>query len=119
MTLVFSEISAQLYLGKLDSSTNNINFPLLVLQFGDVLCDVWVAFDVLCCTASILNLCMISVDRYVLAIHLCNLLCLSSCVAQFMAKALRLKGTSDEKGNGRVWFIFKAFTQAQTDAELD
>lgn len=27
-------------------------------------CNVWVAFDIMCSTASILNLCMISVDRY-------------------------------------------------------
>ncbi|XP_042236732.1 5-hydroxytryptamine receptor 1-like isoform X1 [Homarus americanus] len=33
-------------------------------QFGQLACDVWVSFDVLSCTASILNLCMISVDRY-------------------------------------------------------
>lgn len=33
-------------------------------QFGGLACDVWVSFDVLSCTASILNLCMISVDRY-------------------------------------------------------
>ncbi|XP_053946747.1 5-hydroxytryptamine receptor 1 [Anastrepha ludens] len=33
-------------------------------NFGRILCDVWVSFDVLCCTASILNLCAISVDRY-------------------------------------------------------
>uniref|UniRef100_A0A1B6DW61 G-protein coupled receptors family 1 profile domain-containing protein n=1 Tax=Clastoptera arizonana TaxID=38151 RepID=A0A1B6DW61_9HEMI len=33
-------------------------------NFGPIICDVWVSFDVLSCTASILNLCMISVDRY-------------------------------------------------------
>ncbi|KAJ8396976.1 hypothetical protein AAFF_G00012990 [Aldrovandia affinis] len=27
-------------------------------------CEVWVAFDIMCSTASILNLCIISVDRY-------------------------------------------------------
>lgn len=32
--------------------------------FGPLLCDLWVSFDVLSCAASILNLCMISVDRY-------------------------------------------------------
>nr|XP_006642180.1 PREDICTED: 5-hydroxytryptamine receptor 6 [Lepisosteus oculatus] len=32
------------------------------------LCSVWVSFDVMCCSASILNLCLISLDRYLLII---------------------------------------------------
>ncbi|CAJ0583806.1 unnamed protein product, partial [Mesorhabditis spiculigera] len=32
--------------------------------FGDVLCQLWATSDVLLCTASILNLCVISLDRY-------------------------------------------------------
>lgn len=32
--------------------------------FGPMVCDLWVSIDVLSCAASILNLCMISVDRY-------------------------------------------------------
>jgi len=34
-----------------------------VWGLGDALCDAWVACDVMCCTASILNLAAISVDR--------------------------------------------------------
>ncbi|KAM4719514.1 alpha-1A adrenergic receptor [Anableps anableps] len=32
--------------------------------FGRAFCNVWAALDVLCCTASILSLCVISIDRY-------------------------------------------------------
>uniref|UniRef100_A0A1B0D5K4 G-protein coupled receptors family 1 profile domain-containing protein n=1 Tax=Phlebotomus papatasi TaxID=29031 RepID=A0A1B0D5K4_PHLPP len=33
--------------------------------FGDLWCRIWLAVDVWMCTASILNLCAISLDRYV------------------------------------------------------
>ncbi len=33
--------------------------------FGSIFCDVWATVDVLCCTASIMSLCVISVDRYI------------------------------------------------------
>ncbi|XP_037611417.1 D(5)-like dopamine receptor [Sebastes umbrosus] len=35
-----------------------------VWLFGRFFCDTWVAFDIMCSTASILNLCVISMDRY-------------------------------------------------------
>lgn len=34
--------------------------------FGDWFCDVWISFDIMCSTASILNLCAISLDRFIL-----------------------------------------------------
>ncbi|KAJ8001190.1 hypothetical protein DPEC_G00188720 [Dallia pectoralis] len=33
--------------------------------FGRLFCNIWAAVDVLCCTASIMSLCVISIDRYI------------------------------------------------------
>lgn len=45
-----------------------VNFIAGYWVFGEVFCYVWLTSDVLCCTASILNLCAIALDRYY-AIH--------------------------------------------------
>lgn len=37
--------------------------------WGDIWCSMWLAIDVLLCTASILSLCAISLDRYVAVTH--------------------------------------------------
>ena len=36
---------------------------------GNVACNVWLTVDVLCCTASIWNLCMIAVDRHTAVVY--------------------------------------------------
>ncbi|KAL2311282.1 hypothetical protein Nmel_002982 [Mimus melanotis] len=32
--------------------------------FGQLLCDIWLSSDIICCTASILHLCVLALDRY-------------------------------------------------------
>ena len=41
-------------------------------NFGEVFCDIHSAVDVLLCTASILNICLISIDRYWSIAHAIN-----------------------------------------------
>ncbi|XP_020373246.2 5-hydroxytryptamine receptor 6 [Rhincodon typus] len=49
------------------------------------LCSIWYSFDVMCCSASILNLCVISLDRYFLIISpLKYKLRMTSCRALFL-----------------------------------
>lgn len=47
---------------------NVVNSVVGYWLFGAVFCNMWLTFDILMCTASILNLCAIAVDRYY-AIH--------------------------------------------------
>ncbi len=47
---------------------NVANFIIGRWVFGVLFCNMWLTFDILTCTASILNLCAIAIDRYY-AIH--------------------------------------------------
>ncbi|XP_043275602.1 dopamine receptor 1-like isoform X2 [Venturia canescens] len=56
---------ADLFVGCLVMTFAGVNDLLGYWVFGPRFCDTWVAFDVMCSTASILNLCAISLDRYI------------------------------------------------------
>lgn len=56
---------ADLFVGCLVMTFAGVNDLLGYWVFGTQFCDTWIAFDVMCSTASILNLCAISLDRYI------------------------------------------------------
>ncbi|XP_070505311.1 dopamine receptor 1 isoform X2 [Chironomus tepperi] len=56
---------ADLFVASLVMTFAGVNDILGYWIFGAKFCDTWVAFDVMCSTASILNLCAISLDRYI------------------------------------------------------
>lgn len=56
---------ADLFVASLVMTFAGVNDLLGYWIFGPQFCDTWVAFDVMCSTASILNLCAISLDRYI------------------------------------------------------
>ncbi|KAK0090436.1 hypothetical protein PV325_000100 [Microctonus aethiopoides] len=56
---------ADLFVGCLVMTFAGVNDLLGYWMFGPRFCDTWIAFDVMCSTASILNLCAISLDRYI------------------------------------------------------
>lgn len=43
---------------------NVVNFIVGLWLFGAILCNIWLTFDILTCTASILHLCAIAIDRF-------------------------------------------------------
>lgn len=56
---------ADLFVAALVMTFAGVNDLLGYWVFGQRFCDTWIAFDVMCSTASILNLCAISLDRYI------------------------------------------------------
>lgn len=62
--MMLSLAIADLLIGVVVMPLNISNELLHYWPYGQVMCDLWHSFDVLASTASILNLCIISLDRY-------------------------------------------------------
>lgn len=56
---------ADLFLASLVMTFAVANDLLGYWPFGDTFCEIWIASDVMCCTSSIINLCAISLDRFI------------------------------------------------------
>lgn len=55
---------ADLFLATLVMTFAVANDMMGYWAFGSAFCEIWISFDVMCCTASILNLAAISLDRF-------------------------------------------------------
>ncbi|KAL3316371.1 5-hydroxytryptamine receptor 7 [Cichlidogyrus casuarinus] len=62
--LIVSLAFSDLLVGLLVMPFSIIDFMTGYWPFNEGICDMYVSFDVLLCTSSILNLCAISIDRY-------------------------------------------------------
>ncbi|XP_064613662.1 5-hydroxytryptamine receptor-like [Liolophura sinensis] len=62
--LILSLAVADLMVASLVMPVSVVNEISTVWFLSSAVCDMWVSFDVLCCTASILHLVAISIDRY-------------------------------------------------------
>lgn len=60
ISLAFSDLMVAIFV----MPYNAVHEVLGYWPFGIVFCDIYQSLDILCCTASILNLCVISLDRY-------------------------------------------------------
>ena len=56
---------ADLFLASLVMTFAVANDLLGYWPFGESFCEIWIASDVMCCTSSIINLCAISLDRFI------------------------------------------------------
>lgn len=56
---------ADLFLASLVMTFAVANDLLGYWPFGETFCELWIASDVMCCTSSIINLCAISLDRFI------------------------------------------------------
>ncbi|XP_006013087.1 5-hydroxytryptamine receptor 7 [Latimeria chalumnae] len=61
VSLALADLSVALAVMPFVSATDLIGGEWI---FGHVFCNVFIAMDVMCCTASIMTLCVISIDRY-------------------------------------------------------
>ncbi|CAF95186.1 unnamed protein product, partial [Tetraodon nigroviridis] len=67
--LLVSLAVSDLFLGLLVMLPNMIQSVETCWYFGDILCKVYLSIGVMLCTASIINLSLISIDRYNVVIH--------------------------------------------------